>query len=181
MIEQIWQQATTQPSDINLHLPTLLALGRQVSHVTEFGVRGICSSWAWIKAEVKHIHLYDIVHPQDHPDPAVPPWTWKDYQALRPDAQFHLESTLECTIVPTELLFIDTLHTGPQLQQELVRHHQQVSKFIVLHDTETYGTQGEDRLSPGLDWALIPFVAQYPWRIFYRTPENNGLTVLVKR
>lgn len=181
MIERIWQQAVSLPSDINQHLPLLRQLGSQVSHVTEFGVRGICSTWAWVAAEVEHIRLYDIVHPQLHAHPAVPPYTWEHLVQLRPDIQFFQEDTRECTIEPTELLFIDTLHTGPQLHQELERHHEKVSRLIVLHDTETYGTIGQDRQSPGLDWALIPFVAQHPWRIFYRTPDNNGLTVLVKR
>lgn len=181
MINQIFQQACSLPSDINQHLPLLRELGQQVRHVTEFGVRGICSTWAWISAEVEHLHLYDIVHPQDHPDPAVPPYNWDTLVHLRPDVHFHHKSTLECEIYPTELLFIDTLHTGTQLQQELQLHHHKVSKYIVLHDTETYGERGEDPTQPGLDYALIPFVAQHRWRVWYRTPVCNGLTVLVPR
>lgn len=181
MISTIYDKACQIPSDINEHLPTLKYLGQQVNHVTEFGVRGICSTWAWLAAEVKHLCLYDIVHPKDHPHPEVPPYNWDTLVELRPDVRFYKESTLEATIDPTELLFIDTLHTGTQLRQELLRHHEKVSRYIVFHDTYTYGERGEDPSQPGLDWAIIPFVAQYPWRITYRVPNCNGLTILEPR
>jgi len=182
MIDTIYAKACQTPSDINQHLPLLRQLGEQVSHITEFGVRGICSTWAWVAAKPKTLHLYDIVHPIEHNQYAVCPYTWDDLVLATQgiDFKFYQESTLTCTIEPTDLLFIDTLHTGPQLHQEIHRHHQQVAKFIVLHDTETYGIRGEDPTQPGLDLALIPFLTQHPWRILYRTPTNNGLTVLTR-
>ena len=182
MIEQIFQKACETPSDINQHLPTLRRLGEQCQLITEFGVRGVCSTWAWIAAQPKRLHLYDIVHPVTHQQYAVHPYTWDHVLQCTQqiDFKFFQEDTLKCTIEPTDLLFIDTLHTGTQLQQELERHHQQVSQFIVLHDTETYGQLGEQPQTPGLDLGLIPWIVNRPWRIFYRTPQNNGLTVLTR-
>ena len=181
LLQKIWNTALSTQSDIQEHLPLLrnLATGRQ--HVTEFGVRGICSAWAWLAAGVPNIRLYDLTHPKDYPIPGVPGYTWNDLVSIRPDVIFHKEDTRVCTIEPTELLFIDTLHIGSQVACGLERHHDKVSNWIVLHDTETYALLGEDGKSQGLDYGIIPFVDKYPWRIYYRTPNNNGLTILCRK
>ena len=35
-------------SDINEHIPTILKYGQECNHITEMGVRGILSTWAWL-------------------------------------------------------------------------------------------------------------------------------------
>ena len=37
--------------------------------------------------------------------------------------------TAKVTIDPTDLLFIDSLHTGEHLRKELFRHHLKVNKY----------------------------------------------------
>ena len=53
-------------SDINEHLPTLLKYGKAVDHITEFGVRGGCSTLAWWCAEPKVLRCYDIAYCNAH-------------------------------------------------------------------------------------------------------------------
>ena len=180
MINLVFDKACSTPSDINQHLPLLRSISQGVSHVTEFGVRGICSTWAWVASKVPQIHLYDIVHPRDFPI-SVPPYGWDTLMSIRSDIKFFQKSTLDCEIEYTDLLFIDTLHTGEQLYKELTLHHSKVKQWIIMHDTETYGHTGEIPNSTGLETAILPFLSQYPWRLFYRTPENNGLTILTRK
>lgn len=98
-----------------------------------------------------------------------------------------------------DLLFIDTLHTYEQLLRELnlwasdlpdydantersyVRPA--VRRYVVLHDTETFGEVGEDVTTPGLRAAVDAWLAQENrdstrWRILHDFKHNNGLMVL---
>ncbi len=180
MINTIFRTACETPSDINQHLPLLRTMSAGLNHVTEFGVRGICSTWVWIHAEVPTIHLYDINHPKDI-TPSVANYGWDTLLSLRPDIKFFQKSTLECDIEQTDLLFIDTLHTSEQLYRELLLHHTKVNHYIVMHDTELFGERGELPETLGLDYAILPFIIKSSWRIYYKTPDNNGLTILVRR
>ena len=95
------------------------------------------------------------------------------------DTDFVVGNTLELEIEPTDLLFIDTLHTYQQLTQELDRHASKVAHYIVLHDTETYGQKGEDGSEPGLIGAVENFLAKDTgWVMRDRLKNNNGLTIL---
>lgn len=86
--------------------------------------------------------------------------------------------SLTIEIDPTDLLFIDTVHTAERLGAELARHAANVSLYLVLHDTETFGKRGEDG-GPGLLAAVELFLAAHPeWEISYQARHNNGLTVL---
>jgi hypothetical protein len=94
------------------------------------------------------------------------------------DYGFVLGDTLKVDIEPTELLFIDTLHTYGQLKGELDRHAGKVKKWIILHDTETFGIKSEIEGESGLWPAVEEFLAAGGWKIVERRTNNNGLTVL---
>jgi FkbM family methyltransferase len=100
------------------------------------------------------------------------------------DCAYIAANTLELTIEPTEMLFIDTDHHYLQLSAELRRHHSMVSKYIVFHDTHTFGLTSETYytkipIEKGLLSAVIDFIIEYPeWQFDYYTTENNGLTVI---
>jgi len=98
------------------------------------------------------------------------------------DFAFVKADVLAIDIEPTDLLFIDTFHTYRQLDSELARHADKARRFILLHDTTTYGQQGEDGAKPGLTAALHDFLAVAPeWRVRKRYDDENGLTVLARR
>ena len=163
-----------QESDINEHLPVLYKYAKECDHVTEFGVRGIVSTWAFLAPHPKRLVSYDIRHPRQFRG---------NLQAVYDnrgdtDYSFIIGNTLDVDIEPTDLLFIDTWHTYKQLKAELERHFSKVRKYILLHDTETFGTVGEDD-GEGLSKAIEEFLSDNPdWKVKEKLSNNNGLTVL---
>ena len=174
-IEILFSWATQSSSDINEHLPRMRQLAETCQHITEFGVRSGVSTVAWLAARPRVLVCYDI---QKHGQV-------DQFAALAADAgigfAFHLQDVLEANIDPTDLLFIDTLHTYAQLKQELARHAEKVRKFIVLHDTEHFGQVGELPGTRGLWPAIEEFLAaNATWKLLESHPNNNGLTVLAR-
>lgn len=162
-IEARYQELVRTPSDINEHLPILRQYADQCEHVTEFGVRACTSLHAFLASKAKTVVAYDILNVAV---PDVPKLTFINADVL----------TVE--IAPTDLLFVDTVHTAVQLTQELVLHANKVKKWVAMHDFFIFGDHGEDG-KPGLRPALIWFIQQYPhWRICYQTDANNGLVII---
>ena len=171
-IERHYAAAAATPSDINEHLPTLRALAEECQHVTEFGVRWGASTCAFMMSGAKLIS-YDI---DQHPA------ALRLFEVAAEEgrqAEFLKGNTLTLEkISPTELLFIDTLHTYKQLSYELFQFHKYVKKYIALHDTVIFGEKGEDG-GLGLIAAVSEFLTFFPtWKIKSHYENNNGLTVL---
>jgi hypothetical protein len=169
-LEELYFVGLRQKTDIHQHLPVLRALAAQVEHVTEFGVRTGQSTTALLAAQPKVLKSYDIA------DLGVA-------AKLRPlqgrtDFTFTVADTRAITIEPTDLLFIDTLHTYDQLKEELRLHGDKARRWIVMHDTTTFGDSGEVPGTRGLWAAVEEFVAQGAFVVKERRTNNNGLTVL---
>jgi predicted O-methyltransferase YrrM len=167
--------AIRKTSDINEHLPMLSFLAEQCDHVTEFGVRTGESTLAFLHGlrgkHDAHLRSYDI-----NDDYRVK----QSFQPLtKTDWIFVTASTLTISkIEPTDLLFIDTLHNFTQVSQELALHGDQSKRWIAFHDTETFGTVGDDG-GEGINKAIHEFMDARPeWRVVYHTHRNNGLTVI---
>lgn len=76
------------------------------------------------------------------------------------------------------MLFIDTWHVYEQMALEL-QFAECVSKYIVAHDTETFGLDGEARGQMGIWPAIGEFLRGNPqWEIHQVWTNNNGLVVL---
>jgi len=159
--------------DIIEHLPRLRELATECDNATEFGVRSSVSTIPLLLG-CGDVRSYDIVDnkPRFAEVAEAAKTEWKNWV-------FHKESTLEAVIEPTDLLFIDTLHTYGQLLAELERHAVKVAKYIVLHDTVSFGERGEDGRSPGLNGAVDAFLRNHPeWTKSDVRTNNNGLTTL---
>ena len=167
-IEQSFHERVARHSDISEHLGMLRALACSCSHITEFGVRSGNSTVAFLAGLPLGCRLvsYDCQPP---PFTATSAWT------------FHRARTDELAdIEETDLLFFDTLHTYAQLRAEL-RHGNRADKWLVFHDTVTFGTVGEDG-GRGLMPAILEFTEDNPqWRQFAACRHNNGLLVLERR
>ena len=170
-----YQCAKRETSDINEHLPMLSFLAEQCDHVTEFGVRTGMSTLAFLHglrgkhdARLRSYHINDDYGVRE----AYAPHTKTDWV-------FVTASTLTIPkIDPTDLLFIDTLHNYAQVSLELILHGDQAQQWIAFHDTETFGTVG-DNGDDGINNAINEFLHFRPeWRIVYQTDRNNGLTVI---
>ena len=93
--------------------------------------------------------------------------------------EFIQASTTDVEIEETDLLFIDTLHVYEQLKAELGKHAGKVRKYIIMHDTVTFGTHGELSGTTGLMPAVNEFLASNPqWKIKEVYTNLHGLTIL---
>jgi len=173
-IRDMYLHACDVPSDVHLHLPVLKAHADLCDHVTEFGVRDGQSSRALWASKAAHIRMYDL-ELNDTVTQCV-----NQIQHTGRDITYTQADTLNVTIEPTDMLFVDTLHTYDQLKQELYIHAPKVKRFIAFHDTHTFGIQDEQgHTGPGLLPAIMEWLSINPsWRISYHDFRNNGFTVL---
>jgi len=179
MIEEKYHMLCNKKSDINEHLPTLKKYAAQCNHVTEFGVRWVVSTWALLAGKPKVLRSYDIKHPSTFKaDITVLEKAAKDEGV---DFKFTLADVLTTEIEKTDLLFIDTWHVYKQLKRELELHAEKALRYIILHDTQTFGIKGEDG-GEGIEKALKQFLAgNKQWQIKEVYSNNNGLTVLERK
>lgn len=166
-----WKQLN---GDISEHFPVLRKYASECSHVTEFGTRGVVSTYALMAAKPKKLLTYDLV-PNGHI------WTAASV-AKENDIEFGFmeRDTTAISIEPTDLLFIDTLHTYSQLQRELTLHASNVRKYLIFHDTVSFGYKDEVGDGPGLMTAIEEFLGTHgsEWVLKERLENNNGLVVL---
>jgi glycosyltransferase involved in cell wall biosynthesis len=169
-----YHNACKTSSNINEHLPTLNALAKECGHVTEFGVSDGHSTRAFLIEKDIKLRSYDIIHNQNVQslfDVAIN--ENRDFRYTIADV-----STIE--IEETDLLFIDTWHSYNQLKKELAMHSHKARKYIVMHDTHTFGIQDEGGSgNKGLLPAIIEFIIEHPeWKFKSHYTNCNGLTVL---
>jgi hypothetical protein len=188
-LEAKLNETYSTPSDINEHIPTLLKYGNECSHITEMGVRGICSTWGFLGSLPKKMYSYDIQDPAN--------WGG-DIQSVKDTAkaygvsfEFILADVLRIEIEETDLLFLDTWHAYKQLKAELKLHSNKVRKYIIFHDTTTFANVDEKSYEIwGDEWkgnnigiwkAIEEFLQSNPeWKLIERFHNNNGLTIIGK-
>jgi hypothetical protein len=173
-LEKRYRHVCESPSDINEHCPTLYLLAAQCQHVTEMGCRHGISTTALLRAQPRTLVCYDLQRLPEFDDVLR--------VTGRTELRYHEANTLEVEIEPTDLLFIDTFHVYEQLRRELELHAGRVRRFIALHDTTTFGEQGEWDGHRGLWPAVMEFLAAHPeWWLAARYHHNHGLTVLERK
>lgn len=177
--------------DINEHLPTLRRYASECEHVTEMGTRYAISTFALLIAKPKKVVSIDMNYKFFQPyEQEINNFA----QECETEFQFIESDVLKIDIERTDMLFIDTLHTYNQLSKELRKHEGSVNKWIILHDTITFGQVDEefyqngevsDEISNqevnkrGLYNALIDFLDENKnWKIKEHFTNNNGLTVI---
>lgn len=190
-IEEFYKNNCSSNSDINEHLPILFEYAKKCNHITEMGVRWVSSTWAFLLSNPKKMISYDIIK---HVNVDTVLHITKEYDI---NYQFFESDVLKVNIEKTDLLFIDTLHTYNQLSMELNLHSNNVSKYIILHDTLSFGYKDEEifhnmseivKEQPtkkmGLKNAINDFLnSEYgsEWIIHEEFTNNNGLTILMRK
>jgi len=176
--DSIYQICLNHKCDINELFPVLRRYASQCDKVTEFGVRGVFSTYAFIAARPDRLTSYDI---ETSPNILE---AMDVANEVGVDFSFEHKDVLTIDIDETDMLFIDTLHTCQQLGQELEKHHSKVRKYIVMHDTETWGNKDEvevDYPAHGLLLAILRFLSFHKdWYVYFVTQESNGMIVLKK-
>jgi cephalosporin hydroxylase len=174
-IEALYNSSLNGKTDISEHMPTLYKYGCLVNHITEFGIRTGNSTVAFLLAKPAKMVSYDIViTSRANEIEATARREGLDFSIITGD-------TARVDIAPTDLLFIDTRHTYEQVSAEL-RQHPRVAKYIILHDTESYGLHGDGGNPRGIWEAISVFLrSRMDWEIHAIYTNNNGLTILKRR
>ena len=177
--------------DINEHLPTLRRYASECNHVTEMGTRFAVSTHALLIGKPNKVVAIDLnkhfYEPYENDVEIFAESCGVEYEFIEGD-------DLKMDIEQTDMLFIDTLHTYNQLSKELRKHEKSVNKWIILHDTITFGERDEDFYrngkineevstqevtKRGLYTALTDFLTENKdWVIKEHFTNNNGLTVI---
>ena len=197
-VRRNFEMLSRTPSDINEHLPTLFSYATQCESVIELGVRGCVSSWAFLygllhnNKHTKKILLNDIT--QCNVSELV-----NTARSLKVDVNYVWVNDLELQVDDMyDITFIDTWHIYGQLKRELDKFSKITKKYIIMHDTEIDGIQGEtirnswdavkqsqetgftlEEINSGLQKAIDEFLeSNKDWRIRAIFKNNNGLTIL---
>jgi hypothetical protein len=171
----LYRRSAYIASDINEHGPYLHRLASTVRRVTAFSAGSARASSFFAYAKPDRLDIYDEANAPGN----IALTAAARYSGLALTVSH--EASLAAEIVPTDLLFLDTVHVRQQLHAELQRHSERVSTYIAIHDTETFGIHGEVAGSEGIRPAIDDFLRTSPqWRLWKHFPYNNGLTVLTR-
>ena len=170
------------------HLPKLANYAEGCDLAIEFGTRRGASACALLMG-AKRVISYDIKRCKDRD---------KIEAAAEGRWQFRQMSSLDALPLECDLLFIDSLHTYEQCRGELLRHGAHVQKWLIFHDTITFGSWAADgdtghhlwkhehrSGSPsvhklGIRPAIDHFMIENPdaWHIHEHDIRSHGLLVL---
>lgn len=184
-IETEYNLRKNRPSDINEHLETLYKYGAKCKTIAELGTRNGNSTIALLNSNPDKMTSYDLFK-ADFID-----------NLSQPNFHFIQQDSLKIELEQVDLLFIDTLHRYFQLFSELSLHAKKVNKYIIMHDTVSYGYTDEalyrsgpciasDKIlvteKKGLLQAITDFLKTTKegknWKIHEVFENNNGLTIL---
>lgn len=145
---------------------TYTRYAEMVETITEFGVYTGLSTAAFLRGNPQRLRSYDIT---DQYLTVLPELRHHATQHGI-DFEFALGNSLDITIEPVDLLFIDTVHKRRHTQKELQRHAHRVKRFIVFHDTTAW---------PGVYQAACDFMQANPeWTTVEQCHNNSGLLVI---
>jgi hypothetical protein len=168
--EQLLSFCKSIPRDLDQHLDTLADLAARCQHVTEFSGRRE-SAIALLAGATRSGGTVTSYNTDRDPmlDDAAHRFGFSLARLDSPDVP---------AIAETDLLFLDTQHTAARLREELQKFATQTQHWIVIHDTQIFGSKGEDGQA-GLLTALAEFLeANAEWFVASHTPKQYGLTVL---
>lgn len=185
-IEEAYGWHLAQPTAMAPHLPRLRALADGLDLAVEFGVKRGASSSALLMG-AKRVISYDLIetkHARELERVAGDLWSYR------------LQDSRTATVPPCDLILFDSQHDYDTLKAELDAHAAQASRYLVFHDTITFGSiaangelgtlrwtyvvgQSVPRAHLGIRPAIDEFlIAERDWRIAASYWESHGLLVL---
>jgi glycosyltransferase involved in cell wall biosynthesis len=175
-LAELYAAALQESSDIGEHLNILFRMASCVDRVTSITADGAAlSTAAFVNAMPKCFITYcnlqtpEIIRLRSAAKIAGLDYIYEQYRS-------------GIQIEPTDLLFIDTIKTEEVITRELNEYAGNVRKYMIFHDTETYGIVGELPGSRGIWAAITRFIRQHSeWRLFQHYSHCHGLTVLERR
>lgn len=182
--------------DIGEHMHVLKRLAMECPIVTEIGLGNVVSTWALLQGLVKNPAEKRSYTGIDIRFPPIDNMLLA--QKLAEDKgiifSFRLGNDLRIEMLPTDLLFIDSMHTYCHLTYELETFSPYVRKYIAMHDTsEPWGDRDDheyvgdyseypphyNRFKRGLWAAVEDFLKTHPeWTLHERRLNCHGFTIL---
>lgn len=182
-LESIYNHFHKTPSDTNEHLPRLRELAAECEDVVEigcwYGVSTTALLCGILDGKGEQLTVIDInEHFLDSVEAKLCPHVPEGYEFTT----IH-KSSLDVDLSDgPDMIFIDSLHTYDHLKKELALHGDTARRYLVFHDTVTYGEVSEDGSTPGLMAAINEFMENSgKWKILEHRQNNNGLLVLERR
>lgn len=174
-LQDIYKKNKDTNSRFNQHMELLRDLCNGLDTVVELGAGSGDSTAAIASSTCKTFHTYDL---------KFKPQISRIKDERKKGMSLHECDVLNASVAKCDLLFIDTLHTYKQLSKELELHADKSRKYIVIHDTVTYGWNDEvetNNKKKGLMSAVFEFLqTNSHWRTFLHRKNNNGLMVLIR-
>ncbi len=185
--------------DIGEHMPLLKKLAAECPTVTEIGLGLVISTWGILEGLAENpapTRSYIGI------DIAIPNADSLNLARRLAEAQgisftFRHGNDLTLDIEPTDLLFIDSMHTYCHLSYELDTFSPKVRKYIAMHDTsEPWGNRDDaeycgnrseypphyDRGKRGLWPAVSDFLRRnHEWTLLERHHNCHGFTILQRK
>lgn len=173
LYEQAYERDLVTWRDMAPLMDTLLQYAKQCPLITELGVRTGCTTAVFLEAHPRRLISYDVAafeYENEYREAA---------QAEGVEFVFIRGDDCAEPIKPTDLLFIDTIHTYAQLDKELAMHADNVGQYIIMHDTYTDNYHDSPGSSGMNMWiAILKLCAMGKWRIKADYRNSFGLTVL---
>lgn len=179
-LQDLYRARCHEAGNINEHLPLLYMLSVESEGVAEFGIdRGISTSALMAGQETRSRMGGEAAYYGFDPNKECT----REIARLA-ELRSHLfattfteSSSLQAPqIAPVDLLLIDSLHTEETIREELSRHLPSVRKYVALHDTVTFGENGETPGTRGILYG-IGALLNPGWLKVYDSPRNNGMAV----
>jgi len=158
------------------HLPRLRALADGLDRAVELGV-GVGGSSSALLLGARQVLSIDIAETLEA----------AELRTIAGDRwEYRIVDSLTTTIGPCDLLFVDSLHTFDHVDAELRAHADAVRRYLVFHDSITFGSVGADGgtgqpdptklgIRPAIDLLMI---RDPRWRIAAHYLDSHGLLVL---
>lgn len=181
-VAERYAQMCQTPSAINEHMPLLRQYASQCQSVLELGVHTGCSTTAFLASGVRTLVSMDLVaSPDIFTDLGLdmPHAVYTTYGISATTWDFWLMDSCHPAQIPEpDLLFIDSAHYYDQVAKELSIYAPKTKRWIILHDTISYGRVGEGD-KPGILHAIDNFLAfEGAWSPREHLLNNNGLMIL---
>jgi hypothetical protein len=183
-IQELYRSRCFEAGALDEHLPLLYMLSINSEGVAEFGIdRGRSTSAILAGQETRvKMGLPAFYHGHDiRPECRTElerlamlcevPIPWEFTQASSTDIP---------PVQPVDLLFIDSLHTEEHIKQELAIHLPSVRKCVAMHDTVSFGENGELPGTRGILYGLGALLKP-EWLKVYDSPRNHGFAVFQRR
>lgn len=160
-------------SDIYKHLNTIYKYAKNCDIGIELGCKTGSSSFALLMG-LHILYSCDVAH-SDHIYQLINPYFGDRF------VKYH-ESSFDFDVIEeADLLFIDSYHSYETVNKELNLHAHKIKKYIMFHDTFSFGEIGEDG-GEGILKAIHEFLeANTEWKIVHQVDYNNGLMIIERQ